>query len=438
MRILLVNVHSSWNAGDNLLTEETLRQLGAHFPGASFTLAMNDPESYSGPWPALPSFTAWVHRMDREHSASPWRWRSVPALVWHSLLAWAGHRLVGKPWYLWTRPDYRALIESYFAADLVVSTAGNFLFSSGAVGIPFLLALFAIHFATLVGKPVYTMPQSLGPIRRSHEVWLLKRVLSRTRLVLIRDAVSQQVWETWHVPHVRGVLVPDLALGRAPEECTAEAAALLEQYGVKEDGRRPWMGVTVVNWGAMNRSFPQQAEYEEGIASAIRDFASTGGRAVLFAQVHGPDTAQDDRIPSRRVLERVSDLGDRVVLVDGWAEPALLKAAYGRMDLFLGTRLHSNLFALTEGVPVVAIGYQYKTRGILRMLGLEEWMLDIDAVSAETLVPLVRRAWLQREQLRSQLLVTLGELRHQTRQAGSLVARDYLSLTAGTDGGGGR
>jgi colanic acid/amylovoran biosynthesis protein len=429
MKILLVNVHSSWNAGDNLLTEEALRQLADQFPGASFTLAMNDAASYSGRWPAVASFSAWVHAARTEGSASPWRWRAFPTLIWHSLWALVGYRLTGRPWFLWASQSRRALLDAYFQADLVVSTAGNFLFSSGVVGIPFLLALFTIYYGVAAGKPVYTLPQSLGPIRRKREEFLIRQVLSRTRLVLIRDAVSQDVWNRWRVPRVRGVLLPDLALGRAPEACRAEAIALLESHDAPVGECRPWLGVTVINWGAMNRLFGRQAHYEEAVEAAIRDFVGqSGGRAILFVQVHGPDWAQDDRVPSRRLGDRLADLGEKIVLVDRWVEPTLLKAAYGLTDLFLGTRLHSNLFALTEGVPVVAVGYQYKTRGIMRMLGLEEWMLEIDAASPETLVPLLRRAWQQREQTRELLHATLSALRQQTAEAGILIAQDYRSL----------
>ena len=49
MKILVVNLHSSANAGDDVLTQETVRQLYAAFAGASVTLAMNDPDSYQGP-----------------------------------------------------------------------------------------------------------------------------------------------------------------------------------------------------------------------------------------------------------------------------------------------------------------------------------------------------------------------------------------------------
>ena len=59
-KILLVNLHSSWNAGDDALALEAVRQLKEQFPRASFTLAMNDPESYQGEGKAVGSFSSWV------------------------------------------------------------------------------------------------------------------------------------------------------------------------------------------------------------------------------------------------------------------------------------------------------------------------------------------------------------------------------------------
>ena len=46
MKILLVNLHSSRNAGDDVLTRVTVDLLLRYFPEAKLTLAMNDPDSF--------------------------------------------------------------------------------------------------------------------------------------------------------------------------------------------------------------------------------------------------------------------------------------------------------------------------------------------------------------------------------------------------------
>ena len=43
--------------------------------------------------------------------------------------------------------------------------------------------------------------------------------------------------------------------------------------------------------------------------------------------------------------------------------------------------MHSNIFALSETVPVIAIGYLHKTRGIASMLGMDRWVLDIQTIT---------------------------------------------------------
>ncbi len=430
-RILLINLHSSWNAGDNALTQEALRQLDTQFPSAHFTLAMNDPDSHSGKGEVVGSFTAWVKPIEKQGSAG-WRWWAFPGLVVQSLLAQAGYRLTGRPWLFLVAPERQRLLEAYFRADLVISSAGNFLYTSGRFGLPFLLALFSIYYGLLAGKPVYTLPQTLGPITRDRERFLTKKVLCGVRIVLVRDPISADVWKTWGIQGAQWALHPDLAFSMAQGEGREEAIALLTEFSVRRDPARPCLGITLINWGAQNQRFSRQGPYEEAIEAAIRAFLSSyGGQVVLFAQVHGPTQAQNDLVPARRVLARLADLGDRVVLMDRWVAPPVLKAAYGQMDLFIGTRLHSNIFALSQAVPVIAIGYQYKTRGVMRMLGLEPWVLDIEQVNGNTLVPLLHQAWAERSHTRAHLLETIPQVREQASKAGLLIASDFRSLVSG-------
>jgi colanic acid/amylovoran biosynthesis protein len=433
-KILLINLHSSWNAGDDALAQGALRQLSGQFPQASFVLAMNDPASYRGEGSAVESFTAWVrHAKDRD--APRWRWLAFPGLIVKSLLALVGYRLMGRPWLFLLTPEQRALLQAYFQADMVISSAGNFLYTSGRVGFPFLLALFSIRYAGLAGKPLYALPQTLGPLRRRRERLLAKKVLSKMRIVLVRDSISAEVWQTWDVQGPKWAVLPDVAFATFAEGGREEAVALLEEYGVQRGSCGPCLGVTLIHWGAQSRWFTHQARYESAVEAAVRAFlTSYGGCAVFFAQVHGPTLAEDDRVPARRVLAGLADLADQVALIDRWVPPHVLKAAYGQMDLFLGTRLHSNIFALTEGVPVVAIGYQYKTRGVMQMAGLEQWVLDIEQVSQDALVRLLHEAWAKRERTRARLQEVIPGLRDQASQAGTLIASDFLSLTSGSGG----
>ncbi len=59
---------------------------------------------------------------------------------------------------------------------------------------------------------------------------------------------------------------------------------------------------------------------------------------------------------------------------------------YGRMKIFIGSRMHSNIFALSAGTPCIAIAYEHKTNGIMKMCGLEEWIIPIENIDSRILI----------------------------------------------------
>ncbi|HWQ14012.1 MAG TPA: polysaccharide pyruvyl transferase family protein, partial [Roseiflexaceae bacterium] len=154
------------------------------------------------------------------------------------------------------------------------------------------------------------------------------------------------------------------------------------------------VGVTALNWAGQNHTFTAQERYEQALAEAIDAIAARGGAVVLFAQCCGPSAVEDDRPVARRIYAMLR-CKERVLLLDRPLPPRLLQAAYGQMDSFIGTRMHSVILALNAGVPALAVGYLHKTAGMLAALGLAHRALDIGAVSGAQLLQAFER--LQRE-----------------------------------------
>ena len=95
--------------------------------------------------------------------------------------------------------------------------------------------------------------------------------------------------------------------------------------------------------------------------------------------------------------------------------------------------MHSNIFALSMGVPVIAIGYQYKTRGIMQMAGLEDWVTDIQKVTPELLTEKLNALMTHRHQLQQHLDQIIPMLVQQSRQAGARIAADFRTWTTRND-----
>jgi colanic acid/amylovoran biosynthesis protein len=419
--ILMINVHSSSNAGDAALALVAIEQLQQHFPGYKVTLSMDDPHSHSGPEQALSSFFTWVKH------GSKWHWLNLVRLLPATMVPALTYRLLGNPCFIFTPRRWRTLLRAYMDADLVVSKPGGFLYSSGR-GLSLIISLYTLWLATIIGKPLYILPQSVGPFSRKWERQLVGAVLAQARIIMVREEISLTQLGACGLPAGKSQMLPDLAFAFAGDDAET-AAQWLKSLGVDVHQKVPYLGMTIINWGVSNARFGRQAEYEAACAAALRHFVvQWGGRVLLFPQVWGPLASQDDRVPARRVAESLADLGDAVVPIDSPVAPSLLRSAYEFMDLFVGTRMHSNIFALSAGVPVIGIGYLPKTQGITQMLGLGEWTVSIDEVTAERLVDMLEELWSVRDQVRAHLDKMIPNLVADARKAGELVASDFATL----------
>jgi colanic acid/amylovoran biosynthesis protein len=85
------------------------------------------------------------------------------------------------------------------------------------------------------------------------------------------------------------------------------------------------------------------------------------------------------------------------------------------MDFFVATRLHSAIFAMSVGVPVLCIGYLPKSEGVLKMMNLTEYALSIDQVDPTRLMTLFDKAWPQRQPLGRQIVAQFKSLGHQSK-----------------------
>jgi colanic acid/amylovoran biosynthesis protein len=177
-----------------------------------------------------------------------------------------------------------------------------------------------------------------------------------------------------------GFLLPTCTPKRA-EELRAELLC---------DGRRA-LGISVRDYRFPGHPNPlaQRERYLDAIACAVEHAVSQLGMAVYFVPQVLADEVNDVSV-SREVLSRVSEL-EHVHLIDQDLDPRELKGLYGGFDLFIGVRMHANIFALSAGVPTVAIAYEPKTEGIMKQLGLGEFAIGIRQLETQGLLALLNR-----------------------------------------------
>lgn len=58
-----------------------------------------------------------------------------------------------------------------------------------------------------------------------------------------------------------------------------------------------------------------------------------------------------------------------------------LKTIIGQCDLLIGSRYHSIVAALSQGIPVLAIGWHHKYHEIMKLVNLENFVFNIDEIN---------------------------------------------------------
>lgn len=389
MRVMLTGTYSSANKGDAAMELAMIGALRREAPDVDVVV--------SSPFPDLdrpvyaPTTVVGCHRRD--------------LLGFVQVLVALLGRLLGRPRWLLRGTELEALADT----DLVVDLSGDMLTEDYGVLVAVSHYLPLLQ-ARALGVPYVICAQSVGPFRWTRPLahWLIRGASA----VTVRESITAE-----RLARVR----PDL-------ERTADMAMLLEP----DEGRlppglasgdtgTPVLGVSLSSLVANTHEGGPEAFVDAVVRGLERVLAAHPHRVLLVAHVTGPSIAKDDRVIAREVAAL---LGDRAEVADVDLHPAGIKALIADSDVFLGARMHANIAALTSGVPVVAIGYSHKTRGIMREFGQDD--LVVDAARLEPGVLSDRLLTAIRE--RGERAATLRSRRDPLRQAAHRNVRLVLEL----------
>lgn len=400
-KILIVNVHSSENAGDYALLLQTISYLQQAFGNVAIKILAN--------WPDEPA----LRESGLEVIPSPWWaikvWDKTrrPRRQVRSLCAGLFYLILFKSDFLRLirkiiPENWRKIFQAYLETDLVVAVSGNQLFSSGRYAWPLPAVGFPIYLAFTFRKKTLVFPQSIGPFASRSEEQLVRYLYNRVTKLYIRDATSLELTRTLKIEKSKPSFMYDLAF-TFPPGAPSSARSILDEFGYQETGRN--IGMTIISNMPSYLSSQKMNHYYLSLAGMISHLVEAGNFDVtMFCQVSGPTEDEDDRIGIQKVLDQLSsDACEHVHVVNKPLTPFELKACYGLMDFFIASRLHSGIFSMAMGVPTLFIGYLHKTEGMLKLMGMEKYFIDLSDVTEEALLEKTGQMWQNRAMIKKQI-----------------------------------
>ena len=241
------------------------------------------------------------------------------------------------------------IFRSVWRCDMLLSGGGSLL-QDATSSRSILYYLFLLRLAQLLGKRTFIYSQGIGPIRSPRNRRYTARTLRRTDGIVVRDEKSRDLLLELGVPggliHVTAdpvirVKRPDAALG----------LKILEEEGCP---RHP--GRLTVGWAVKSRKpgRPYLREVERCILWLQEEY---GAESVLIPFFYDEDAGVCEAVAAhldgRAVCLRKKRLSEEMLSI------------IGCMDVLVGVRLHSLIYAAVMGVPMIGISYDPKVESFL-------------------------------------------------------------------------
>jgi colanic acid/amylovoran biosynthesis protein len=275
--------------------------------------------------------------------------------------------------------EQRKTFNSIKKSDVVVSAPGGYIHDTNFA---YYIALFHVYLGVFFKKKVILAPQSYGPISSKLGRYFAGFVMNKCLAVCSREYYSHEFLEK-DLKLRKEILYRcgDSAFFNTNEG--TELPDICDEYEKILKGSRSILGITVVGW-----SFPHRKDPARDYENYVKSLAIVVDRLVekydvvpvVFNQVDGDlDTAR-----------KLKSMCQSVVYVDEKSrEPECLRPLIACSKIFIGTRFHSCIFAMMEGVPTTAISYLPKTEFIMKDLGFERKFVDICDINIGKIIEIV-------------------------------------------------
>jgi len=414
--VLIVSHHSN-NRGDEAALRGLLTSLKEVMPRSKFAVLASDPKTTAKVFEREQiTVLGWIYLglpFRLVLRILPYRALNIlvniPILVGQGLiwlfevlqiLLWAVLRRYGKEIRLLVGNEKREIVRKFAEADIVLFAPGGPYFGDIYLyQVP--TQILQVLLAKVLRKPVMICAPSIGPFKRTR--WICRYILNKVDVITLREEVSGSMLAELRLSNPLVCITADCGLLQRP--VSAKLIEKLMPKGIDKKRRDPLVGITV---HPVAREYVDYAKYKRTMAQ-IADYvvSELNAKVVFVPQWYG-------RFSDIPLIKEIVDLmcfKDKVCIIPEDYSADQMHGIFGEMDLIIATRYHSAVLASTMSVPCVLIAYEHKAKGFMRMLGLEELLLDIRELSYENLIKKVKKAWAMREQIRLILPARIKKLR---------------------------
>lgn len=278
--------------------------------------------------------------------------------------------------------------------DLVIDISGDVFSDIYPIGVFYVG--WRQFISIFLRKPLIIFPQTLGPFKKIWSNLIARITLNYASVIFVREKFS--------LKYIKRIVKNPMKI-KFSIDC---AFFLKKSYETTKYDRffnsKKTDSLTI---GICPSQFIVNA-YSNRYIKVLEDFSNhviRNKKSKIILISHVIDTVKfvtDDRRVSAKIFKNIEDK-EKCLFIKEDQNADVLKRIISKCDIFIGSRMHSNIASISTNVPTIALSYSHKYLGIMSLYGLQDFVININKFNLDTLKKIYEKVISQRTIIRNKL-----------------------------------
>jgi len=264
----------------------------------------------------------------------------------------------------------------------------------------------------LFRKSIMIYAISTQEFKKSLSKFLIKTLLNRVDLITVRDPETRRILKEIGVSkNIHLTADPAILLKPASLEIVED---ILTKEGILKINK-PLIGICpryMSNTEHKRVYHPELTEenvinFKKTVAKIVDNLSEFA--EVVFIPLH-MEYPDDDLIIIEDIM-KITKNPTNIKVIKGQYKSHEVMGIIGTMDMVIGVRLHSLIFAAATYVPLIAISYGPKVKGFMETIGQEKYTCDLENLEYSDLQAKFDNVWFNRASIKEDLKIQMKHLR---------------------------
>lgn len=305
------------------------------------------------------------------------------------------------------------IISELAKADLFISGGGGLLQdSTGFATVAYYLSV--VRIAQLMKKKILFYAQGIGPVTCDKSKSLISRIVSKVDFITIRDEESLKLLKDLNVnnKHMLVTADPVIALKQPSDEYMDDFIKKNMPDFKQSQGMN--IAFSVRPWISTN-------DYISVIAKSADALVEKYNANIYLI----PFQISQDYLVCCEIAKKMKSKSEMIMpsmeekLLFQYS-PQEMSGIIGRMDLLIGMRLHSLIFASASNTPSAGIIYDPKVRIFAESAGMQAW--NLDSLSVDNILDFALKYAENKDEFRKSIKSKTDKLYELSRLTGKIAA----------------